>query len=251
MRKPAESRYVPALGFHWLTPCYDAVVALTGRERVVKQALISQAGLAEGHQVLDLASGTGTLAIWIKQHQPHAAVTGIDGDPKILAMAARKAEKARVRIRFDQALAQDLPYPAVQFDRVFSSMFFHHLPWPDKNLAVQEIFRVLKPGAEMHVADWGRPANGLMRALFLTVQVLDGFENTRDHVRGRLITLFEANGFVDVALRRTFSTMYGTIALYSATRPLLHESADACNGPAGTTGSPQGLRMTTSSSIPP
>ena len=50
-----KSRYVPALGFHFLTPVYDAVVALTGREGTVKQALIRQAGLEPGQRVLDLA----------------------------------------------------------------------------------------------------------------------------------------------------------------------------------------------------
>lgn len=40
MPKPSESNYVPALGFHWLTPYYDAVVGLTTREQRFKQALI-------------------------------------------------------------------------------------------------------------------------------------------------------------------------------------------------------------------
>ena len=68
MQTPTEPKYVPALGYHWLTPYYDAVVGTTTRERSFKHALIKQAGFEPGQQVLDLASGTGTLAIWIKQH---------------------------------------------------------------------------------------------------------------------------------------------------------------------------------------
>ena len=43
MQSPADSKYVPALGFNWLTPYYDAVVGATTRERRFKQALITQA----------------------------------------------------------------------------------------------------------------------------------------------------------------------------------------------------------------
>jgi ubiquinone/menaquinone biosynthesis C-methylase UbiE len=219
MPESTEPKYVPALGFHCLTPCYDAIVRTTGRERTIKQALIEQARLAPGQQVLDLGCGTGTLALWIKQRQPLAAVTGVDGDPKVLAIACRKTDKANLSVRFDQALSHHLPYPAAQFDRVLSSMFFHHLAWPDKVRTAQEIFRVLKPGAGLHIADWGRAANLCMRGLFLTVQLLDGVKNTQGHAQGKLLSLFEQNGFVDVAQRQTFSTLYGTAALYSATKP--------------------------------
>ena len=219
MQNPIEPKYVPALGYHWLTPYYDAVVGTTTRERSFKHALIKQARFEPGQQVLDLASGTGTLAIWIKQHQPQANVTGVDGDPAILSLATHKAKKANVSVQFDRALSYNLPYPAVHFDRVVSSLFFHHLSWENKERTVQELFRVLKPGAELHVADWGRADNILMRGLFLFVQLLDGFKNTQDNVSGKLVTLFEQAGFVEVTQRQTFSTIYGTMALYSAIKP--------------------------------
>lgn len=219
MQNPTEPKYVPALGFHWLTPYYDAVVGTTTRERSFKHALIKQARFEPGQRVLDLASGTGTLAIWIKQYQPQANVTGVDGDPAILSLATHKAQKANVSVQFDRALSYSLPYPAAHFDRVVSSLFFHHLSWENKERTVQELFRVLKPGAELHVADWGRAGNILMRGLFLFVQLLDGFKNTQDNVSGKLVTLFEQAGFVDVMQRQTFSTIYGTMALYSAVKP--------------------------------
>lgn len=213
-----ESRYVPALGFRCLTPAYDAVVAVTTRERRFKQALIEQAALAPGQQVLDLACGTGTLAIWIKQRHPDVDVIGIDGDPSILSIAQRKAKRVGAAVGFDRGLSFELPYTDARFDRVLSSLFFHHLSWHDKQRTALEIRRVLRPGGELHVADWGRADNPLMRSAFVAIQLLDGFANTQDNVDGRLVELFRDAGFVKVSQERSFSTVFGTMALYRAVR---------------------------------
>ena len=58
-----------------------------------------------------------------------------------------------------------------------------------------------------------------MRSLFLTIQVLDGFKNTQDNVSGKLVGLFEQAGFAEVRQGQNFNTIYGTMALYSATKP--------------------------------
>ncbi len=214
-----DPSYVPALGYRWLTPAYDAVVASTTRERAFKSALIEQAGFAPGQRVLDLACGTGTLAVWIKQRHPDLDLTGIDGDREILSIAARKAERAGVAIRFDHGLSYALPYPDAHFDRVVSSLFFHHLRWSDKVRTATELLRVLRPGGELHVADWGRASGPMMRMAYFSIQMLDGFENTRDNVAGRLFELFSGAGFAAVRERRRFATVFGTMALYSAGKP--------------------------------
>lgn len=218
MPQTTHSPYVPALGFDWLTPVYDVLVRTTTRERTFKTALIEQASLQTGQQVLDLACGTGTLAIWIKQRYPDVAVVGVDGDPKILSIAARKALRADVSIRLDRGLSFDLPYADGQFDRVLSSLFFHHLSWEDKQRTARELYRVLRPGGELHVADWGQPTGLLMRAAFFPVQLLDGLGNTRDNAAGRLIELFRNAGFIGVSEQRTFSTLFGTLSLYRAAK---------------------------------
>ncbi len=217
---PQEPRpaFVPALGYRWLTPLYDRVVAATTREETFKRALVEQTRAAAGHRVLDLGCGTGTLAILISGQQPSAAVTGVDGDGAMLGRATQKAARAGASIRFDHALSWNLPYADATFDRVTSSLFFHHLTWEDKLRTAREVIRVLKPGGELHVADWGRAANSVMRGLFLTVQMLDGFATTRDNVAGRLVETFARAGFREVSEIRTFPTMLGSLALYRAVR---------------------------------
>lgn len=214
-----KARYVPALGVGALTPFYDPLVALTTRERLFKQLLIAQADVREGQRVLDLGCGTGTLAIWLKQAVPGATVVGIDGDEKMLELARRKAVDAGVEVQFDRGLSNPLPYPNCSFVRVVSSLFFHHLVPDEKRATLHEAHRVLAPGGELHVADWGKPPNALLRAMFYAVQVLDGFANTRAHAQGRLGRFFEKAGFEQVSMLARIHTFLGTIALYRAVKP--------------------------------
>jgi hypothetical protein len=67
-----------------------------------------------------------------------------------------------------------------------------------------------------HVADWGQAQNVLMRLAFLPVQLLDGFESTRDNVRGRLVPLMEGVGFSAVAETHREMSLLGTLSLYRA-----------------------------------
>ncbi|MFN4292440.1 MAG: class I SAM-dependent methyltransferase [Pseudomonadota bacterium] len=216
MQNAPSSHYVPALGYRWLTALYDPLVRYSTRERRFKAALLAQANLRAGQRLLDLACGTGTLAIMAKQRYPDLQMTGLDGDPAILQRARTKAAKQQVSIRFEHGFATTLPFAEASFDRVLSSLFFHPLLPEAKQQTFAEFHRVLRPGGELHIADWGKPTNPLMRALFYSIQLLDGFPNTRDNIEGRLPKMLRAAGFQAVSECRTFSTVCGTLSLYQA-----------------------------------
>ena len=72
---------------------------------------------------------------------------------------------------------------------------------------------------ELHVADWGKPASAVMQACSYPMRILDGFDRTRDNIEGRLPALFEQGGLRAAATRGEASTLYGTLAFYSARRP--------------------------------
>src|SRR5258708_31656525 len=189
------------------------------RESLFKDQLIRQARIQTGSRVLDLGCGTGTLTLRLKRQHPDAEVVGLDADPRALRIAEAKAVAAGIRIAFDQGMAFALPYADNTFDRVLSSLHFHHLTHEDKARTAREAKRVLQPLGELHVADWGKARNGAMRAAFLAVQLLDGFETTTENVRGALPHVFAAAGFEDVRESAQYVTLFGTLALYQARNP--------------------------------
>jgi ubiquinone/menaquinone biosynthesis C-methylase UbiE len=216
---PTEPReYLPALRFPFLTQIYDPVVRLTTREGTFKRLLIDQAGPGPGQRVLDLGCGTGTLAIQVKQDQPAAEVVGLDADPEMLERAEAKASEAEVEIQLDEGYSDALPYPEESFDLVLSTLFFHHLDPAPKRETLREIVRVLRPGGELHVADWGPASDPVMLAASLSIRLLDGFSNTRDNFSGALPDLFEECGLIAAAETRRLRTPFGSLALYRAHR---------------------------------
>lgn len=216
---PASRSFVPALGHSRLTRLYDPVMRLTMRETRFKDALLGQADIRPGHRVLDLGCGTGTLTVRAAIWQPRAQLTGVDLDEAILARARARATRVGTPIQWDRASADALPYADGSFDRVLSSLVFHHLPPGTKSRALEEAYRVLRSGGELHIADWGRPADAMQRALFFAVQWLDGFANTRDHVAGRLPELIRGAGFASVEVTRRLRTVFGTLSLFRGARP--------------------------------
>ena len=215
--RPAD--YLPAVRFDVLTPLFDVFVRATTRERTFKGKLLDQAGLEDDLDVLDLGAGSGTLAIWAKQRVPGVSIRGLDGDPAIIRQADRKAARAGVDIRFDEGLSYELPYEDESFDRVLSSLFFHHLVLRDKERTIAEVVRVLRPGGELHVADWGEPRSVATKLGALAIRRFDGEEPTRDNLAGRLPELFEAGGLVDARERERVAAPFGVVSLYSARRP--------------------------------
>ena len=209
-------KYIPALGYDWLTRVYDPLVRLTTREITFKRALIDQADIHAGQRVLDLACGTGTLAVLIKRKYPLTEVLGIDGDPKILTIAIRKAEQNRVEIDFEEGMSSELPYADQSLDRVLSSLFFHHLTRRNKLITLREAFRVLKPEGELHIADWGLPASFFMRIVSQGIRLLDGTETTDDNFSGLLPSLVTETGFHCAEVPTHFNSLFGTIRLIKA-----------------------------------
>jgi ubiquinone/menaquinone biosynthesis C-methylase UbiE len=208
--------YIPALNREWLTPLYDPLLRWLFHERSFKQQLIEQAIIQTGDRVLDLGCGTGTLMLMLKQRHPHARVVGVDIDERILGIARRKALRGQVDLHFARGSAVELPYADGSFDRVLSSLMFHHLTAAQKQHALGEAFRVLRPGGEAHIVDFGKPHTRVAQAIAVVAR---HFEAVSDNVRGLLPIMLRQAGFVQVEEGWQRMTLLGTLTFISARKP--------------------------------
>lgn len=164
---------------------------------------------------MDLACGTATLTIAVKKKFPEAKIHGLDGDAKILNIACRKASVNGAEINFTESNSTALPYPNEHFDAIVSSLFFHHLTPENKRKTLLEVRRVLKTGGTLHIADWGKPSNLLMKFVSMPVQWLDG-ATTKDSYAGKLPEIMKEKGFSNIIETGGFNTVFGTLRLHRA-----------------------------------
>jgi len=210
--------YIPALKYTWLTSLYDPIIGLTMREFSFKQRMIEQADIRMNQRVLDVGCGTATLAILLKRMHPNIAIVGIDGDSDVLNIARKKAAKASLDITLELGIAFELPCATNYFDHVFSSLLFHHLTTENKRRTLKEIFRVLKPEGELHVADFGKPKNKLMYFISIFMRRL---EKTEANFRGLLPQMLEEAGFDRITEYAQYMTVFSSISLYEAVKPAI------------------------------
>lgn len=114
------------------------------------QGFVERLGVAPGSRVLDVACGTGNLAIPLARLG--AVVTGVDIAPNLLAQARQRAAAEGLSIAFDEGDAEQLPYPDGSFDAVVSMFGAMFAPQPE--LVAAEFARVLKPGGLLAMANW-------------------------------------------------------------------------------------------------
>jgi len=211
-----EDEYIPALSYRFLTPFYDFIQKYIVRDVRYKSLLIAQAAIRPGQRVLDLGCGTGTLAVMAKLAQPSAEVSGLDADPDMLKVAKYKSTLQKVSVNFDIGFTNNLPYPDEYFDRVLSSIMIHHLKTPDKIKTAQEVYRVLKPGGQLHIIDFGKPITWYGKLLG---PLLHEFEEANDNIDGKLPEMFGAPG-LKTEVVGNFWTFFGDQAFLRGEKPL-------------------------------
>lgn len=207
--------FTPAAGHDAFLPFYDPMMKLLGFGRL-HRALLAQAELRPEHRVLDVGCGTGTLALTVKRRHPAVDVAGLDPDPNALARARRKAERAGLQVRFDQGSADSLPYPDASFDRVFSSMMFHHLKRDQKEAMLREVRRVLAPGGRLEFLDFSHPGGSVHGFL---ARLVHSHAELRDNVDERIVDRMIAAGLVDARRVREQGTLFGRVAFFQASAP--------------------------------
>jgi ubiquinone/menaquinone biosynthesis C-methylase UbiE len=120
-----------------------------------------------------------------------------------------------VALALTRGYADQLPYPDAGFDRVLSSLMFHHLDAQTHEAALRETLRVLRPGGSLHLMDIagdGHHLHGLAR-------IARRSRRPTDHEDDRIPTLMREAGFVDAAMTGELDRHVGRLAYYRAIRP--------------------------------
>jgi ubiquinone/menaquinone biosynthesis C-methylase UbiE len=136
---------------------YDLLLLILtrGRDRAYRESVLDLAGVARGHDLLDIGCGTGTQAIasWHRT-RPGGSVVGVDISENMLAAARRKARRAGLDIAFHGADAGRLPFDDHRFDIVTITTVLHMIPDSRHRLCLSEASRVLRPGGRLLLIDY-------------------------------------------------------------------------------------------------
>jgi len=130
----------------------EAYERFMGRwSRLVAPRLVDFTDLPEEGRVLDVGSGTGSLAYAIAERKAHTRVTGIDPSKEYVAYAGSR-NAFPDRVGFEVGDAQQLRFPDSSFEAALSLLVFNFIPDPKR--ALFELRRVTRPGGKLAAAVW-------------------------------------------------------------------------------------------------
>lgn len=214
----ADIKFIPALGYDFLSEYYDFTIRLTMPEKKFGKKLMDWVNPLSGERILEFGFGTAQNIILLKQKNKDASVQGVDIDPKIKSIAEHKLQKRGMSVPLHLYDGNKLPFADNSFDKVFSSLVFHQLDRETKLHCLKELHRVLKPNGKMIIGDWGRAKSSWMRFSFYAVQLLDGFKTTSDNVNGLMPQFISQAGFHQVMEADFINTKIGTYSYYTANK---------------------------------
>ncbi|OGO33975.1 MAG: hypothetical protein A2W35_16980, partial [Chloroflexi bacterium RBG_16_57_11] len=158
--------------------------------------------------------GTGNLTQTAKKYAgASGSVYGIDAATEMVDVARKKAMHAGADISFNVCLIEKIEYQDSTFDVVVSRLVIHHLPDDLKRQGFAEIFRVLKPGGLLFLADFNPPANPVLAHV---TTALVGHRMMHTSVRD-IPAVLAAAGFVEIASGPTRSAF---LAFVSGRKPV-------------------------------
>jgi demethylmenaquinone methyltransferase / 2-methoxy-6-polyprenyl-1,4-benzoquinol methylase len=146
--------------FDKITDYYDLMNRLMtlGRHAAWCREIAKSAEVPPGGSLLDVATGTGVIALAARERYPDSAVHAVDFSERMLEAAARKPGAGA--ITWQQADANDLPFGDDSFDAVTHGYLLRNVEHVERVLAEQ--YRVLKPGGRVAILETC-PPRGLLR----------------------------------------------------------------------------------------
>ena len=171
----------------------EAYERFMGRwSRLVAPGLVEFTGVPDGGRVLDVGSGTGSLAFTIALRKPHVHLLGVDPSTEYVAYAKSK-NRFLDRVTFEAGDAQQLHFPDASYDAALSLLVFNFIPDPRK--ALGEVRRVTKPGGKISAAVWDYGGRmGMLRTFWDAAVSLDANADSLDEKHMPLCRARELSG---------------------------------------------------------
>jgi ubiquinone/menaquinone biosynthesis C-methylase UbiE len=160
-----ETRTAAQMAFYFVffLANFSSFLYTTRRGKFVEwERILGRINLRGDEQVLDMGCGRGAVLTAVARRLTAGRVTGVDiwntrdqsGNARDLTLRNASLEGVADRVRVDNGDMRALPYPDATFDLVVSSLAIHNIPsTADRQKAIVEGFRVLKPGGRMVIAD--------------------------------------------------------------------------------------------------
>lgn len=211
-----QKKYIPALGYDFLTAYYDLAIKITMPEKKFRKLLLEEINPKENEHILEFGFGTGQNLLLLHKSNPNAKLEGLDIDPKVKVIAEYKLTKNNIEIPLHLYDGSVLPFANNSFDKVYSCLVFHQLDAETKQNCLNELHRILKSNGKLIIADWGKAQNKLMRFTFGLVQLLDGFKTTNDNVKGLMPDFISNASFENVVISKSINTAIGTFSYFNA-----------------------------------
>ena len=209
--------HTPPLGHRALTPLYDLAIAAMTRETTWRAALVKAIAPSPGDRVLDIGSGTGSLAVALLTACPQIRYVGVDPDADAVRQARKKIVGLEGDIRFHEGFfSADEKYFSEPPNKIVSSLVLHQVPLAEKRRIIAQAKKSLAPSGSVFIADYGLQ-RGVPRFLFRsTVQALDGIANTQPNADGVLGSLLTETRFDEIDANTHIQSMTGTITVFVA-----------------------------------
>ena len=132
-----------------------------GLDRGWRKSLVSSLGVPQGGQVLDVATGTGDVALAIASTHTDSRVIGLDPSEGMLEVGRKKVDKKAMtqRVRLDFGDAQEMPYESNTFDAACISFGIRNVP--NRVQGLSEMTRVTKPGGRVCILELSEPRGSI------------------------------------------------------------------------------------------
>ena len=111
-----QKKYIPALGYDFLTAYYDLAIKITMPEKTFRRLLVENINPKENEHILEFGFGTGQNLILVQQENPKAKLEGLDIDPKVKAIAEHKLTKKELKIPLCLYDGNTFPFANDTFD---------------------------------------------------------------------------------------------------------------------------------------